>query len=110
MLASVRGGVMVVLLRLISLILVVSAIMLLGADIVTSLEHGGKIMVRSLESVIALFDKSGMAAFDAWSTAHLPGFLDRGIRLLLGCWSWAVLGIPGIVLAFIFGRRTADAG
>jgi len=99
---------MLVILRLISLILVVSAIMLLGADIVTSLEHGGKIMVRSLEQVIALFDKSGMASFDAWSAAHLPGFLDRFVKLILSCWSWAVLGIPGILLAFIFGRRTAD--
>ena len=98
---------MLVLLRLISLILVVSAIMLIGADIVTSLEHGGKIMVRSLDQVIGLF---GMGGFDAWSAAHLPGFLDGFIKLLLGCWSWAVLGIPGILLAFIFGRRTADVG
>ena len=99
---------MLVILRLISLILVVSAIMLLGADIVTSLEHGGKIMVRSLDSVIALLDKPGIAAFDAWSTAHLPGFLDHGLKGLLAFWSWAVLGIPGIVLAFAFGRRVAD--
>jgi len=99
---------MFVLLRLISLILVVSAIMLLGADIVTSLEHGGRIMVRSLDQVLALFDKSGMASFDAWISAHLPGFLAGGVTALLGCWSWAVLGIPGIVLAFLFGRRTAD--
>ncbi|HEY0105218.1 MAG TPA: hypothetical protein VGB91_03980 [Rhizomicrobium sp.] len=84
--------------------------MLLGADIVTSLENGGKIMVRSLEQIIALFDKSGMAAFNAWSAAHLPGFLDHGVKLLLGWWSWAVLGIPGIILAFAFGRRTADVG
>ena len=99
---------MFVVLRLISLILIVSALMLLGADIVTSLEHGGKIMVRSLDQVLALFDKSGIAAFDAWSTAHLPGFLDHGLKALLGFWSWAVLGIPGIILAFIFGRRTAE--
>jgi hypothetical protein len=101
---------MLVLLRLISLILVVAAIMLIGADIVTSLEHGGKIMVRSLDQVFALFDKAGMASFDAWTTAHLPGFLDAAIKGLLGFWSWAVLGIPGIILAFVFGRRTADVG
>jgi len=98
---------MIVLLRLISLIFVVSAIMLIGADLVTSLESG-KLTVRTFGQVLALLDKSGMAAFDAWTTAHLPGFLDKGIKLLLGCWSWAVLGIPGILLAFLFGRRTAD--
>ena len=47
---------MFVVLRLISLILVVAALMLLGADAVTSLENGGKITVRSLDQVWALFD------------------------------------------------------
>ena len=39
---------MTVLMRLISLILIVAALMLLGADAVTSLEKGGEITVRSL--------------------------------------------------------------
>lgn len=99
---------MFVVLRLISLILVVSALMLLGADIVTSLENGGKIMVRTLDQVWALFDAGAAAGFRAWMTAHLPGFLANAIGGLLGLWGWAVLGVPGIVLAFLFGRRTAD--
>ena len=99
---------MFVVLRLISLILVVSALMLLGADIVTSLENGGKIMVRSLDQVFALFDKAGAPAFHVWINAHLPGFLARTVGGLLGLWGWAVLGVPGIVLAFLFGRRTAE--
>lgn len=99
---------MLVLLRLISLILVVAAIMLLGADIVTSLENGGKIMVRSLDQVVDLFSKGGAASLHAWCTAHLPGFLASGIAALFGLWGWAVAGVPGIVLAFLFGRRTAD--
>ena len=99
---------MFVVLRLISLILVVSALMLLGADIVTSLENGGKIMVRSLDQVWALFDKSGVVAFHAWCAAHLPAFLAHGIAVIWGLWGWAVAGVPGIVLAFLFGRRTAE--
>lgn len=99
---------MLVLLRLISLILVVSAIMLLGADIVTSLENGGKVMVRSLDQVVALFSPAGVTAFHAWCVAHLPGFLSGGISSLMGLWGWAVTGVPGIILAFLFGRRTAD--
>lgn len=102
------GSVMLVVLRLISLIFVVAALMLLGADIVTSLENGGKIMVRSLDQVWALFAKSAVASFHAWCTAHLPGFLNSGVAGLFGLPGWAVLGVPGIVLAFLFGRRTAD--
>ena len=99
---------MFVILRLISLILVVSALMLLGADAVTSLENGGKIMVRSLDQVWALFNASGDAAFHAWCNAHLPGFLAHGIAGLFGLPGWAATGVPGIILAFLFGRRTAE--
>jgi hypothetical protein len=101
---------MVVVLRLISLLLVVAALMLLGADVVTSLENGGKIIVRSLDSVWALFDKSAMLAFHAWCDVHLPAFLAHGVASIFGLPGWGVTGVPGIVLAFIFGRRTADAG
>lgn|SRR5471030_2488462 len=99
---------MFVVLRLISLILVVSALMLLGADAVTSLENGGKIMVRSLDQVWALFNASGVAGFHAWCSAHLPGFLANGIAALFRLPGWAATGVPGIILAFLFGRRTAE--
>lgn len=99
---------MFVVLRLISLILVVSALMLLGADAVTSLENGGKIMVRSLDQVWALFNASGVAGFHAWCNAHLPGFLAQGIAALFRLPGWAATGVPGIILAFLFGRRTAE--
>ncbi len=99
---------MFVILRLLSLVLVVAALMLLGADAVTSLENGGKIMVRSLDQVWSLFDKSAVIAFHAWCTAHLPGFLARGLFAVLSLPGWAATGVPGIILAFLFGRRTAD--
>ena len=45
---------MFVLMRLVSLVLIVAALMLLGADAVTSLEKGGEITVRSLDAGLAL--------------------------------------------------------
>jgi hypothetical protein len=99
---------MFVILRLISLILVVSGLMLLGADIITSLENGGKIMVRSLDQVWGLFNKPAVAAFHGWCEGHLPGFLARGVAALFAIPGWAATGVPGIILAFLFGRRTAD--
>jgi hypothetical protein len=101
---------MFVVLRLLSLILVVAALMLLGADAVTSLENGGKIMVRSLDQVWALFNAGAVAGFHAWCSAHLPGFLAGGIAALFSLPGWAATGVPGIILAFLFGRRTADVG
>jgi hypothetical protein len=100
---------MFVVLRLISLILVVSALMLLGADAVTSLENGGKITVRSLNQVWALFDNHGNPAFHAWCAAHLLPVVNGAINAITGLPGWAATGVPGIILAFLFGRRVADA-
>lgn len=100
---------MFVVLRLLSLVLVVLALMLLGADAVTSLENGGKITVRSLDMVWALFNKPAMLAFHAWCDSHLPAFLAHGISAITGLPGWAATGVPGIILAFLFGRRVADA-
>jgi hypothetical protein len=99
---------MFVILRLISLVLVVSGLMLLGADIVTSLENGGRIMVRSLDQVWAMFNKPAVTAFHGWCEAHLPELLSRGVGALFALPGWAATGVPGIILAFLFGRRTAD--
>ena len=101
---------MFVILRLISLVLVVAALMLLGADAVSSLENGGKIIVRSLDQVWNLFDKPGNEQFHAWLVHHLPALLARGIEAMFTLPGWAATGVPGIVLAFLFGRRTVDAG
>ncbi len=99
------GGVFVAL-RLISLVLIAVGIMLLGADLVTSLEKGGHLTVRTVEEVWKLLDAGGPAAF----LAALPSWLASLVQAILGLWAFAVAGVPGIILAFLFGRRTADVG
>ncbi|HEV2562161.1 MAG TPA: hypothetical protein VGT78_08450 [Rhizomicrobium sp.] len=91
---------MYVVLRFLSLILIVVALMLLGADIVTSLEHGGQITVRSIEQVWAILDKSGVDAFKGWAGKSFPA-----IYSVLALPGWAVTGVLGVILAFLFGRR-----
>ena len=96
---------MTVVLRLISLVLVVAALMLLGADAVTSLEKGGEITVRSLDQVWALFDKAGPIAFKAWLGHTLPAPVPGWFSAALALPGWAVTGVIGVILAFLFGRR-----
>jgi hypothetical protein len=98
---------MTVLMRLIALLLVVSALMLLGADAVTSLEKGGEITVRSLGTIWALFDKTGVEAFKAWVQHHAP-FAAQGVYSSLALPGWAVSGVLGVILAFIFGRKLGE--
>lgn len=99
---------MFVILRLVSLVLVVAALLLLGADAISSLENGGKIIVRSLDQVWATFDKQSVEAFHAWLGRHLPAVLAQGIDAIFTLPGWAATGVPGTVLAFLFGRRSIE--
>ncbi len=95
--------------RLVSLIFVVIALMLMGGDLVSSLEIGGVITVRSVAVVWDLFQKGGAEAFLAWSGTKLPSFLVAVIAWLLSVWSWAIPGLIGVGLAFLFGRHHEEA-
>jgi hypothetical protein len=95
---------MAVLMRLISLILIVVALMLLGADAVTSLEKGGEITVRSLGTVWIIIDANGLAHFKDWIQHYLPS-LAQGVYSALALPGWAATGVLGVILAFIFGRK-----
>ena len=95
---------MAVLMRLISLFLIVTALMLLGADAVSSLERSGDLTVRSLDTVWALLNKPSLDIFKAWVQHHLP-FMAQGIYSFLGIPGWGVTGVIGVILAFIFGRK-----
>jgi hypothetical protein len=95
---------MAVLMRLISLVLIVIALMLLGADAVTSLERGGELVVRSLGTIWALLNPAGLEAFKSWVQNHAP-FLAQAVYSSLALPSWAFTGVIGVILAFVFGRK-----
>jgi hypothetical protein len=95
---------MAVALRLVSLVLIVAALMLLGADAVTSLEKGGEITVRSLGAVWSIIDNDGLNHFKSWVQHYLP-FFAQGVYSALALPGWAVTGVIGVILAFIFGRK-----
>ncbi len=93
--------------RFLSLLVVVVALMLLGADLVTSLENlekGGHITVRSLTAVWNLLDQGGPDMFHHWASSRLPGFLVAVADWLLGIYGWFAVGVIGMAMAFFFGR------
>jgi len=96
---------MSVVFRFISLILIVVAIALLGADIITSLEHGGQITVRSIDQVWAILGKGGDVAFKSWVGRNFPSFLASWTYSVMALPGWGVTGVVGVILAFLFGRR-----
>jgi hypothetical protein len=95
---------MIVLMRLISLILIVAALLFLGADAVSSLERGGELTVRSLDAVWRMIDPRGLVSFKSWVQNHAD-FMAQGVYSSLALPAWAVTGVIGVILAFVFGRR-----
>lgn len=94
--------------RYVAMILIVIALMLLGADVITSLEKGA-LTVRSVGQVWGLFDIGGVQAFKSWVEASLPGPVPGWIYTLLSMWGWGVTGVLGVVLGFLAGRRHTEA-
>ena len=95
---------MAVFLRLVSLILIVVALMLLGADAVTSLEKGGEVTVRSLDTVWGLMNQGVLDAFKRW-VQDSATFAAPFVYSFLSLPGWSVAGVIGVILAFIFGRK-----
>ena len=96
-------------LRVVSLILIVIALMLLGADIISTLEKNGQFTVRSIEQVWAMLGKGSVDGFKAWLDHTLPSPVPSWIEAVLRVPAWGFIGVLGVIFAFLFGRRTSEA-
>lgn len=95
---------MTVFMRLLSLILVVAALLFLGADAVSSLERSGELTVRNLDTVWGMLAPHSLAAFKSWMQNH-AAFMAQGVYSSLALPAWAATGVLGVIFAFVFGRR-----
>jgi hypothetical protein len=95
---------MTIFMRLISLILIVAALLFLGADAVSSLERGGELVVRNLDAVWSMIHAESLAAFKSWVQNH-AAFMAQGVYSSLALPAWAATGVLGVIFAFVFGRR-----
>lgn len=90
--------------RLVSLVLIVAALFLLGADMITSLERNGQLVVRSLAQVWAVVNPQSLGSVHHWLAAHGgSAWLDSFLALP----GWGVTGVLGVLFAFLFGRRVS---
>lgn len=95
-------------LRFVSLILLIVALMLLAADTISSLGKGGQITVRSIEQVWRFLGPGSMAGFKSWLANSLPSPVPGWIYTVLALPAWALSGVLGVVLAFLFGRHMPE--
>lgn len=97
-------GVRMFIFRIIGLLLVAVALMLLGADVVTTLEKGadlwnGDLMVRSLDQVLVLLQWD----IKPWIETTLPEPVTGWLMTFLSWPSWADIGVLGVLLGFLGG-------
>ena len=87
--------------RLISFLLIIVTVMLLGADVVTALEHTGGMIPRSLNQILMLFG-SDLAG---WLAQTLPLQYAKPCITIVSWPGWAVIGVPGVILGLLTAGR-----
>src|SRR5262245_21793808 len=86
--------------RLLGILLMLHALMLLGADEISTIENGGIRTIRSLEQILTLY-----RADPEPSLASLPEWLAGALSWVLSLPGWGVLATIGAALAAIFRSR-----
>jgi hypothetical protein len=89
------------------LILLGLALMLLGADMVTSFEHPGQVTLRSFLDIWTIFDKGAVATFTAWLARTLPQWGAGAVLVVLGIPAWSV-GFVGVLISFFAGHKREE--
>lgn len=98
-----------VILRFASLVLIVMALVLLGADAVSSLQKGGQVSVHSMDQVWTLLGPASIAAFKTWIAHRLPAPIPASFYSVLALPAWALPGVLGVVIAFLFARHPPES-
>lgn len=88
----------------VALLLVGLGLMLLGADMITILEHQGQFALRSFLDIWTMIDKGAAAHFTAWVTQATPSFVSGAILATLSVPAWSI-GVIGMVIAFLTGHK-----
>ncbi len=86
--------------RLFGILLLLHALMLLGADEISSIENGGIRTIRSFGRILTLY-RADPEPF----LMSLPEWLAGGLGWVLSMPGWGVLAVIGGVLAAVFRAR-----
>lgn len=86
--------------RILGIVLLLHALMLLGADEISTIENGGIRTIRSFGQILTLY-----RADPETLLASVPEWLSVGLGWLLAVPGWGVLGVTGAALAFVFRAR-----
>jgi hypothetical protein len=86
--------------RVIGILFLLHALMLLGADEISSIENGGIRTIRSLGRILTLYRADPTPLLLA-----LPGWASAALAWILALPGWGVLAAIGALLAALFRAR-----
>jgi hypothetical protein len=86
--------------RIFGILLLLHALMLLGADEISSIENGGIRTIRSFGHILTLY-----RADPGPLLMSVPSWLAAALGWVLSMPGWGVLAVVGAVLAAIFRAR-----
>jgi hypothetical protein len=96
-------------LRFLSLFFLLIGFVLMGADLLTSMDKGGEAYLRSIDQIWGMLNPGSLTAFRLW-VGHGAPWAARALEIALALWGWAVAGGLGVILNFLSGRGPARAG
>jgi hypothetical protein len=91
--------------RLIAVIFIVAGLLVVGFDIISSLQAGDGFKALSLESLWQLLHAPSLDGYRQWVIASVPNPGPSISDAILGFPAFAVFGVIGILLGLLFQRR-----
>jgi len=86
--------------RVVGMLFLAHALMLIGADEISTIESGGIRTIRSLERILTLYGADPNPFVMA-----LPPWLANALAWLLAFPGWALFAVAGAILAAVFRSR-----
>jgi hypothetical protein len=86
--------------RILGILLIAHALMLIGADEISTIEAGGVRTIRSLDYILTIYRLDPKP----WE-ATLPGAIQGVVMRVMSLPAWAVLAPVGLVIGFVTRSR-----
>jgi hypothetical protein len=87
---------LLLILRMLGILLIAHALMLVGADEISTIEAGGVRTIRSLDHILTIYRVDPKP----WE-ASLPAIMQVWVARVMSLPAWAVLASLGVVIGFL---------
>ena len=91
--------------RLIAVIFIVAGLLVVGYDIISSLQAGQGFHALSFENLWTLINQGSLESYRGWVAEKIPNPGPSVSNSILGFPAFAVFGVIGVLLGLLFQRR-----